>query len=808
MTSSCFHCDLPVPAGLVLTVPIDGVERPMCCYGCAAVARAIVDAGQAQFYRLRTEPQSTAREAPAESLRGDEVYDSESLQDQLVRPLDEHEREVSLMLDGITCAACVWLIEQSLSALPGINRVGVNYASQRAWVRWDQSRLRLSQILQAVQRIGYRAIPYDPAGQQQLHQQQRRTQLRRLAVAGLFGMQVMMLSISLYAGAWSGMERDFAQLFRWLGFILTVPVVAYAGYPFFAAAWRDLGRRRVGMDVSVSLAVGIAFASSALATLRGHGEIYFDSVVMFIFFLSASRYFESMARQRSAAAVERLVQSVPLTATRLAPDGEDASAVAAASLVIGNRILIRPGETVPADGEILLGSSSLDESLLSGESLPQARSAGDRVIGGSVNLDQPLQVTVTATGADTVLAEIQRMMERAQADRPPLARLADRVAAVFVSAVLVIVAGVAAFWWFHDSARWFEIALAVLIVSCPCALALATPAAISASLGRMQTAGLLVKRGAVLERLNPVSHVVFDKTGTLTLGQPVLHDVVCEAGFSRSDCLELAAALEKHSEHPLAKAIAAAGGAVPGLAARNVENSPGGGIRGNIDGRDYFIGSRDFVCEASGAAVPPEWLERLDTSAHTAVFLADGQRLAAMFSFSDRARDDAAGLIAQIKRQGRRVLLMSGDRYASVRELAENCGIDEYQAEMLPEDKLRAVAELQRQGARVLMVGDGINDAPVLSRADVSIAMGGATALARIGADIVLLKNRLNGIAEAFAQAARTQRVVRQNLAWALTYNFCAIPAAALGLVAPWTAAIGMSLSSLLVVANAMRLTR
>ncbi len=805
--ASCYHCGLPVPDGLELAVEIDGAERSMCCAGCQAVAQVIVAAGHENYYRVRTETAPTGDQLLPDFLRETEVYDRAEIQREFVRTLDTDLREASLILEGITCAACVWLNEQYLAALPGIIDVRVNYATQRAWIRWDDSRVKLSEILQAVRRIGYRALPFNPAQQQESQQRERRLQQRRLAVAGLFGMQVMMLSISLYAGAWSGMEAGFEQLFRWLNLGLTLPVLLYSGLPFFTAAWRDLKRAQASMDLPVSLGIGGAFLASAWATLAGHGEVYFDSVVMFVFFLSASRYFETLARHRCAASVEQLVQSIPLTATRIDDAGAEES-VPATLLGVGDRLLIRPGETVPADGEIEAGFSAFDESLLNGESTPIEKSAGDAVLGGSVNLTQPLELRVTAVGADTVMAGIQRMIERAQSDRPPLARLADRVASRFIFGVLAVVGAVAFYWWQQDPERWFETALAVLIVTCPCALSLATPTAISATLGRMMERGLLVSRASALEKLIRVSHVVFDKTGTLTLGRPQLEEILPAEGVSREQALTLAAALEIRSEHPLAHALLQVAGDGNRLSAEQVENVPGGGLRGRIDGRDCYIGSADFVVAETGFELPAAWQARLRDGGATAVILAQADEMLALFCFRDRLRDDAAALVERLRASGRQVILMTGDRAAAAAEVAAACGIEDARAGMSPADKMDAVQALQAEGARVLMVGDGINDAPVLSAADVSIAMGGASALAKVNADIVLLGNRLEAVAEALARAARNQRVVRQNLAWALGYNISAIPAAAAGLVAPWAAAIGMSLSSLLVVLNATRLTR
>ena len=805
---ACFHCGLPLPPDLDLSLSIDGADRALCCYGCLAVAQAIIAAGHESFYRVRTEVAPTGQELVPEFLRESEIYDAEDIRKQYVHGLDNGASEVSLILEGITCAACIWLNEQTIAALPGVLQVRVNYATQRALVRWNDEHIKLSEILQAIRRIGYRALPYNAQQQQESHRAERRRQQRRLAVAGLFGMQVMMLAISLYGGAWSGMEQSFEQYFRWLSLGLTLPVVGYAAIPFFNAAWRDLKQRRVSMDLPVSVAILVAFSSSCLATYNATGEIYFDSVVMFVFFLSASRYFEAMARQRCAASIEQMAQSLPLIATPLDSNGVALAVVPAATLAIGDRVLIRPGETVPADGVLVSGFSALDESLLSGESNPCDKQPGDCLLGGSINVTHPLQMEVSAVGANTVMAEIQRSIERAQADKPPLARLADRIAARFISLVLLIVVAVAGYWWFEGSAQWFEIALAVLIVSCPCALSLATPTAISATLGRMQSRGLLVRRSMAMEKLNRVTHVVFDKTGTLTQGKPSLKQVLCIPNGDSAECLAIAASLEQHSAHPLAQALLRAADRVDEHPVTAIVSTAGGGLSGTIDGVQYCIGNYDFIRLQAKVDMPADWLASIASEAVTAVFLTRADEALAMFTFVDEMREDALATVASLRALGKSVLLMTGDRAPAARLVAAQAEIDDWRAQMSPQQKMEAVQLLQAAGAKVLMVGDGINDAPVLAVADVSIAMAGASSLAKVNADIVLMRDRLEGVDYLFGMAARTRKIVRQNMSWALLYNFAAIPAAAMGLVAPWFAALGMSLSSLLVVINAMRLTR
>ena len=805
--AQCFHCHLPVPEGFDLTARIEHVDQPMCCYGCKAVADAIVAAGHENFYRVRTEASPTGQELIPEFLRETQVYDNEAVQQEFVQQVSATDREASLILEGITCAACVWLNEQHIGNLEGVIDVQVNYASRRAWVRWDDSKIRLSEILQAIREIGYQAHPYNPDQQQALQQKERRTQIKRLAIAGLFGMQVMMLSVSLYAGAWSGMEDEFQNLFRWLSLGLTLPVMLFSAPTFFRSAAYDLYNRRVGMDVPVSLAIGIAFISSAIATVRGHGEIYFDSVVMFVFFLLVSRYFESMARQRSAESVERLAHALPMMANRLRGDGQQEEVVAASMLQIDDIVLIRPGETIPADGEILVGRTSVDESLLNGESRPLDRSIGDQLVGGSTNITNPVEMKVQSVGSDTVLSSIHRMIERAQSDKPPMARLADRIASRFIVFVLATATLVAGYWWMQDSSRWLEITLSVLIVTCPCALSLATPAAISAALSRLQNMGLLVKRGQAIDALDKVTHIVFDKTGTLTLGKPVFEKMLCAEGVDGHDCLRIAASLENYSEHPLGKAIIKAAQLTEFLPVTRVVNQTGGGLSAYIDNRHYAIGSIDYVQRFSNQLIDEYWTTQLKHECATAVALATHDQILCVFILRDEIRADAIPLIKSLKKLDKKILLMSGDGENVVKQVSANIGIEQYYAALTPEQKMSKVQALQSGGATVLMVGDGINDAPVLSNADVSIAMGSATALAKTSADIVLLANRLGGIFDGLGLSAKTQSIIKQNLSWALAYNICAVPAAAAGFIAPWMAAIGMSVSSLIVVVNALRLT-
>ncbi len=777
----------------------------MCCHGCQAVANAIVAAGHADFYRHRTAPSPTGAELLPDFIQQTRVYDHPEVQKTFVRDAGDKLREAALILEGITCAACVWLNERHVARLPGVLDVQVNYATHRARIRWDDSRIKLSEILQAIHNIGYTAHPYDPQQQQLAYERERRNQLRRIGVAGVLGMQVMVLSIALYMGESSGMESDFRTFFRWLALLLTTPVLVYAGAPFLRGAWRDLRNRSIGMDVPVSLGILVAYGGSLHASWTGLGQVYFDSVVMFIFFLLASRHFELMARKRSAEKAEQLSRSLPAMATRLPADGGEPEVIPAAELKPGDRVLIRAGETVPADGHIETGESSVNEALLTGESTPLRKLPGDALIGGSINIESPLQMSVGRTGLDTVLAEIVGLLDQAQTVKPAITLLADRAASWFVSAVILIAAGVGWYWWRMEPDAWLPILVSVLVVTCPCALSLATPTAISAATGAMLAHGLLTVRSHGLETLARSSHVVFDKTGTLTHGVPAVTATQVLSGRHRDELLDIAAALEAHSEHPAGKALARAASGNHGCSATDIANFPGAGVSGRIAGTDWYIGNAHFIAErtrANLAEVPDEQADG------TRVLLADAQQVHAVFVLRDTVREEAPGVVAALQRAGKQIVLLSGDNTAAARQVAAEVGIKVVHGDMRPDDKLRHVQALQRQGAVVVMVGDGINDAPVLAVADVSVAMRGAADISQASADMILMSDELGALAAGMRLANRTLRIIRQNLVWAVSYNLVALPAAALGFVAPWMAAIGMSSSSLLVVVNALRLTR
>ena len=802
---NCFHCSLPVPNNSSYLVEIDGHEHAMCCPGCQAVAKAIVDGGLTSFYQYRTDTSPTARAAVPEVLQELTLYDKPELQRSFVSIDEKNTKQAALILEGIVCAACVWLNERHISALPGVIEFRVNYSTHRARVRWDDSQIHLSEILQAITSIGYLAHPFDPGRQEAVYKKERSKALRRLAIAGLGAIQVMMLAVALYAGDYSGMDAKLEHFMRWVSLLIATPVVFYSAHSFFSSAWRDLKVRQLGMDVPVSLAIGLAYAASCWATITQSGEVYFDSVTMFTFFLLAGRFLEMGARQKAGQAAEELVKLLPAMAIRVTDDGDET--VTVTELVEGDKVRIKPGDSIPADGVIVEGRSSIDESLLTGESIPLAKTIADKVIGGTVNIESPLLVEVEKVGEDTVLAAIQRLLDRAQVEKPSIAKTADKVAAVFVAFLLVLVSAVGFWWWQHDPDQAFWIVLSLLVVTCPCALSLATPAAMTAATGTLTRLGVLTTRGHALETLAKVTHVVLDKTGTLTQGRLALDSMKTFTATGEQGSLNIAAALELGSEHPVAKVFLHNASSPNSVTANSIEAIAGQGVTGLIEGERYRLGCAGYVTDVMGEF--QHHFNNENSSAHsTEIFLANDKEVVAVFYLSDVLRAQAAESIAGLKALGKEVWLVSGDNEAAVSYIAAQVGIETVCHSMKPEDKLAVIHGLQSKGEVVAMIGDGVNDAPVLAAAQVSIAMGGGTQLAQASADMVLLSEHLPHLVDAIKMAQRSVKIIRQNLGWALLYNVLALPLASMGYVAPWMAAIGMSASSLVVVVNALRLNK
>lgn len=792
----CYHCALPVPAGSRFTAVVLGETRELCCPGCQAVAEAIVAGGLESYYSHRSEASANPETLPVQLVDELALYDRPDVQAPFVR----HEGELSqttLLMEGISCAACGWLIEKHLRSLPAIAEARLNLSNHRLHVSWNDSLLPLSAVLAQLRSIGYVAHPYQADRAAETLANENRLALRQLGVAGLLWFQAMMATMATWPEFNIDLSPEMHTILRWVALFLTTPIVFYSCAPFFRGALRDLRTRHLTMDVSVSLAIAGAYIAGIWTAITGSGELYFDAVGMFALFLLAGRYLERRARERTAAATAQLVNLLPASCLRLDQHGQS-TRILLGELRLNDQVLVQPGSVIPADGRITEGQSSIDESLLTGEYLPQRRYPGDAVTAGTLNVEGVLTVQVLALGHDTRLSAIVRLLERAQAEKPRLAEIADRAAQWFLLISLILAAVIGIVWWQIDSSRAFWIVLAMLVATCPCALSLATPTALTAATGTLHKLGLLLTRGHVLEGLNQIDTVIFDKTGTLTEGRLALRSVKTLGTLNADRCLNLAAALENRSEHPIAKAF----GRAP-VAAEDVISQPGLGLEGVVDGRRLRIGQPAYVCALSAGDIPtaPE-----QPGQH--LLLGDSSGPLAWLILDDRLRTDAYELLQACKARGWKTLLLSGDSSPMVAEVARQLGIDETRGGMRPDDKLAALQALHRQGRKVLMLGDGVNDVPVLAAADISIAMGSATDLAKTSADAVLLSNRLQTLVDAFGLARRTRRVIIENLVWAGLYNGLMLPFAALGWVTPIWAAVGMSISSLTVVLNALRLTR
>ena len=726
------------------------------------------------------------------------------------RPLAQKEGcwESAVVFEGMHCAACALTIEDALRGVPGVVSAEVNAASHRGRVVWSDDAVKPSAWMQAAERAGYRAVPANDMFASDRRRAETRRAIWRMGVAGLCMMQVMMYAWPAYVAEPGDLTAEMAQLLRWASWVLSLPVLAFSCAPFFSNAWRDLRQRRVSMDLPVAIGMAITFGVSTLGTFEPEGifgaEVYFDSFTMFVFFLLTGRWLELRLRDRTAGSLEALMNRLPDSVERQLADGQF-ERVAVRRLAAGDVVRVLPGEAFPADGVILSGQTLADEALLTGESRPLARAVGDAVIAGSHNLSAAVLVTVERTGADTRFAQIVSLMESASTSKPQLAQLADRIAKPFLILVLVAAGGAGAYWWSHDPGHALMVAVAVLVVTCPCALSLATPAAMLASAGALARGGVLVRRLQALEALAAVDTVVFDKTGTLTRDAFVLADVRTRPGTTREEALSMAAALAQNSLHPVSRALAALGQSDVWRAV-DVEEVAGQGVSANLVG------------DVGLAAVDTPILVRLGSAAFCGVdvpvpdglqaCLSDAQGWVATFSLQEDVRTDARQVVSALGRMGVQARLLSGDMPQAVARVAQLAGIGEHEVQggCTPQDKLAVLRSLQAQGHKVAMVGDGLNDGPVLAGAHVSFAFGRAVPLAQAQSDFVVLGDSLGAVVQALRQARQSLRIVRQNLWWAAVYNAVCVPLAVVGWLPAWLAGLGMAFSSLAVVLNALRL--
>lgn len=824
---TCFHCGLDVPVGSDFSVDLLGEERPMCCVGCQAVAEMLRDEGLERWYVEREEPTGVPAQVVPDVLEDATFLRLEGADRSFETRMDGDRVEVALLVEGMTCPACAWVIERALRSSPAVVEARVNLIARRVRVVWRAGEGTLDDVVARLASIGFRARPDAPGEAAALHASERRAALVRLGIAGLATMNVMTYAVALYLGAIDEMPEGIGRFLRWMCWLVATPVVLVSARPHFEGAWRDLRAGRPGMDVPIALAIGGAYVASAVAVMRGVGEVYFESVCMFTFFIGLGRFLEHGVRQRADALSDRLVDGAPALARRLVGGAIDETqdlasgreeVVPAGRLEVGDRILIRPGESIPVDGLVLSGAGAVEEAVLSGEPWPRDVARGDEVRAGSVNADALLEIEVTRVQEDSTLGVLHRLIDRAQSEKPAIARRADRLGGVFVSSVLAIAAATAVAWWLIDPSRVFDVTLAVLVATCPCALGLATPTALAAASEGLARIGFVLTGGSALESLARVDRVVFDKTGSLTEGRPRIETVELVRDVARDDVLGRARALEAASSHVLARAFtpprefvaSGVGGPTPAEspAACLVEDRrsvAGAGVEGKIDGVCHRLGRPDWAIAASQEeallAVP-------DTEANTWVLLADEAGPIAWFGLGDALRPEALASVEALKAQGLELEILTGDPSRAADRIAAELGGLGLESGVTPEGKVLRIREHQERGECVAFVGDGLNDGPVLRAADVSVAMAGGCDLSLLSADALLVRDDLSAMPRAVRWARRTRRVVTQNFAWAIGYNVLVLPLAVTGHLPPWLAAAGMSASSLLVALNATRLRR
>jgi Cu2+-exporting ATPase len=776
----------------------------MCCVGCCAAAEMFEMQGLSQWYLRRDGSTGTQAAALPEVQERVAYLESAEFETGFVESDSSGVSYGSLLVEGLVCAACVWVIERHLNTLEGVLSVRVSLASRRVRVEWQSDQLDLRAVILRLAEIGFAARPDRPGGGADLERKENRAALIRLGVSGLGAMNVMTYSVALYAGALEGMSPGAIGLMRWMGLIVSTPVVLVSARPFFAAAWREIRMLGAGMDVPVSLAIGGAYLVSVYATWTGTGEVYFDSVCMFTFFLGVGRYLEMRIRHRSTSLTRSMMDATPLIARRDGVDGE--RVVPAHALRVGDQFRVRPGELLPADGVLLEGKSAVEEALLTGEPWPRSVMAGTAVLAGSINVESPILVEATRVGGATTMASIVALIERAESERPPIARMADRVAGFFVVGVLAVALLNWVAWSFLDPSRAIWTTHAVLVATCPCALSLATPAALAAATQALAKAGLVIKSGRLIEGLSSADRFIFDKTGTLTRGKPTLARTISARGHDESEMLGIAARLERDSEHPFAQALVLEVpivNAAPEAGLDSIRSTPGFGVEGVLDGTRYRVGRPEWASPGHGN-LPEADASENDPLAW--VLLADDVGPLVWFGFEDAVRLDAPSAIESLRERGLKLEMLSGDPSRSAARVADRLGLEVVHSAATPQDKVDRVREAQRMGDRVVVVGDGVNDGPFLQAGDVSIAMGSGCDLSRLGADGVLIRDELSLLPRAVAWSGRVRRILFQNFSWAISYNLLALPLAVSGQLPPWLAALGMSTSSLVVVLNALRL--
>jgi len=824
MTNNCFHCSEVVPSGINLFVTINNTSQAMCCIGCQAVAQTIVDNGLTQYYSVRTEPAHKGQSLVPEQLQKNKLLDEAVLQSEFVfhsNSEDDNSKEAILTIDGISCAACAWLIEMQLEKLQGLVNINVNATSQRATVKWQDDAVKLSDILLAIENIGYQALPFKANDAELKNKEQSKAFIKRLGISGILMMQIMMIAVGLYFGAFADMSEHNKVYLRWVSFILATPIICYGALPFYTGAITAIKAKRLSMDVPVSIAILLAFTASAWATITQQGEVYFESVSMFTFLLLIGKFLEFRARSRAAQVSANLLKLMPMTATKVVTSSDNSGKtaqnkaihskevlVAAKQLIKGDIVLIKPGEVVPADGVITSGNSQLNEAMLSGEQLPVNKTVHDNVFAGTLNGDGNITVQVKQVSSQSFLSQLIRLSEQSQAHKPKIAQLSDKIAQYFVAIILLTSIGTAIYWHQHMPEEAFWITLSVLVATCPCALSLATPTGLTCATTRLNKAGIMIKGGHVMETVPQINCFAFDKTGTLTTGEFTIDklelftngSVNTGKEYSQEQVLAIAASLEAHSEHPIAKPFAEHRD--HSITAEQVKVHSGKGVTGTINTTDYAIGKTTWL--ESEVDLNPNQRQLLNSA--TCLLISNKQIIAA-FYLIDKIRDEAFATLTRLNKENK-TLLLSGDSQLACDTLTQKLPLQSALGGLSAQEKMLQIKRTQAKGYKVAMTGDGINDSPVFGAAHVSIAMGCGADITKSGADVILLNNKLSNIDILVKVSHRTRRIIFQNYLWAFGYNAIVLPLAVAGYITPYMAVIGMSASSILVITNSLRLLK
>jgi len=803
----CYHCSLPVEQAGVFTAIVAGEQREFCCFGCQSVCLSIHGAGLQSFYQKKPEGELLA---PPPELSADlSSYDLDEVQSVYIDQLGDI-RTISLLVEGIHCAACVWLIEQSLAKVQGVVSADVNLTAKRLKLTWDNRQLALSEVLNVLGHIGYAAVPFDSDTAEGLLAKRHRSLLYRMAFAGFAMMNLMWVSIALYSGADQG---EFRNWFHWIGFLIATPTLLYSGYPFLRNALIGLKRRYLTMDLPIAIGAVTTYSYSTYVTATESlvGHVYFDTVVNFLFVILVGRYLEAISKRQALSATSRLLELQPKLATRIDAEGQH-HVVPIRSVNIDDCLLVKPGEKVPVDGVIIDGQGAVDESMLTGESLPVYKTVNDQVVAGSINGEGAFTVKAEHVLRNTALAKIVALMEEAQASKAPIQSLADRIVPWFVAITLSLAVITFVLWYQTDVEIAILAATSVLIITCPCAFGLATPMSIAVATGVGAHKGILVKQGLALETLSKVTHFVFDKTGTLTDGALHLKSIESLSGVSEEEVLTLAASVEKHSEHGIAKAITHAAKQRQ-LSLQNLSDFrsyPGQGVAATVADKHVMVGTQVWLQQNNVDDLEhwQKYVDQQEQAGTSCVFVCVDNQVIGILGLADKLRPEAEAVISELLANNIAVSVISGDRATVVEAVTSQLGDINRYSEVLPKDKSDAVRKLQQQGETVAMVGDGVNDSPALIQANVGIALASGTDVSIESADIILSHNDLLAVAQARQLAGRTLSTIKQNIVLSIVYNVIMVPIAMMALVSPIVAALTMPISSLLVIANAARIKR